>query len=183
MVRQSRFPAVLHPADLHPAHLHPADLRTCPLPGRGGGAGNGVHRVPTARSARDYPVRMTKPDGLLVDIAAMVESGGSNQMPLTVVVPGAVITGRLAPESVWRQRVAEVLEASEHLKPFASLFATDAAGPNSRTAPGTGPTYLHLHVARILQGSFGLPHTGGMYRIAIADISSWTVGDLSYSDQ
>lgn len=45
------------------------------------------------------------------------------------------------------------------------------------------PTHLHLHVARILQGSYGLPHTGGMYRIAIADISSWTVGDLSYSDQ
>ncbi|GAB2688060.1 hypothetical protein [Kitasatospora kifunensis] len=128
---------------------------------------------------------MSKLDGLLVDIAAMVESERSNQMPMTVVVPGAVITGRLAPESLWRERVAEVLAASEHLKPFATLFAAPAA-PGSRTqvakrAHGE-PTHLHLHLARILQGSFGLPHTGGMYRIAIADVSSWTVGDLSYSD-
>ncbi|GAA1248350.1 hypothetical protein GCM10009665_44000 [Kitasatospora nipponensis] len=130
---------------------------------------------------------MSNPDGLLVDIAATVESEHSNQMPLTVVVPGAVITGRLAPESLWRERVAEVLEASEHLKPFAALFAAPGAGDHPTTAPDPGPatrpTHLHLHVARILQGSFGLPHTGGMYRIAIADVSSWTVGDLSYSDQ
>ncbi|MER8184686.1 hypothetical protein [Kitasatospora sp. NPDC094015] len=128
---------------------------------------------------------MSKPDGLLVDIAATVESEHSNQMPLTVVVPGAVITGRLAPEALWRERVAEVLEASEHLKPFSPLFAT-AAG-DGRRAPvpelQPRPTHLHLHLAKILQGSFGLPHTGGMYRIAIEDISSWTIGDLSYSDQ
>ncbi|MER6399743.1 MULTISPECIES: hypothetical protein [unclassified Kitasatospora] len=120
---------------------------------------------------------MPNPDPLLISITAMVESTGSNQMPITVVVPGAVITGRLAAETVWRERVAEVLEASDHLKPFAPLFAdavTDADAP---------VTHLHLHLAKILQGSFGLPHTGGMYRIAIDDVSSWTLGDLSYSDQ
>ncbi|MEV7597117.1 hypothetical protein AB0O91_06960 [Kitasatospora sp. NPDC089797] len=130
---------------------------------------------------------MSNPDALLVEIAAMVESEHSNQMPLTVVVPGAVITGRLAPESLWHERVAEVLTASDHLKPFAALFSS----PTAHVAHATGgdapraarPTHLHLHVARILQGSYALPHTGGMYRIAIADISSWTVGDLSYTDQ
>ncbi|PYC87613.1 hypothetical protein C7C46_03575 [Streptomyces tateyamensis] len=126
---------------------------------------------------------MSNPDGLLVDIAAMVESEHSNQMPLTVVVPGAVITGRLAPESLWNERVAEVLATSDHLKPFAALFTAPAAGERAASSTGARPTHLHLHVARILQGSYGLPHTGGMYRIAIADISSWTVGDLSYSDQ
>ncbi|MEV7775781.1 hypothetical protein [Kitasatospora sp. NPDC086791] len=119
---------------------------------------------------------MSNPDGLLVDIAAMVESERSNQMSLTVVVPGAVITGRLAPVTLWLERVAEVLQASEHLKPFATLFAPPADGSPAR------PTHLHLHRAKILQGDFGLPHTGGMYRIAIKDVSSWTVGDLSYSD-
>ncbi|MFJ5228921.1 hypothetical protein ACIQBJ_03380 [Kitasatospora sp. NPDC088391] len=119
---------------------------------------------------------MSNPDGLLVDIAAMVESEHNNQMSLTVVVPGAVITGRLAPVTLWWERVAEVLQASEHLKPFAALFASP---PESRTVP---PTHLHFHRAKILQGDFGLPHTGGMYRIAIDDVSSWTVGDLSYSD-
>ncbi|MEU9079942.1 hypothetical protein ACFYUY_08355 [Kitasatospora sp. NPDC004745] len=122
---------------------------------------------------------MSNPDQLLVDIATMVESERSNQMPLTVVVPGAVITGRLAPESLWHERVAEVLAASDFLKPFAALFTAPATGDGAAARP----THLHLHVARILQGSYGLPHTGGMYRIAIADISSWTVGDLSYSDQ
>ncbi|WP_406195348.1 hypothetical protein OH807_07295 [Kitasatospora sp. NBC_01560] len=123
---------------------------------------------------------MPKPDPLLTGITAMVESTGSNQMPITVVVPGAVITGRLATEAVWRERVAEVLEASEHLKPFAPLFADAAAAP----ASGAGQaSHLHLHLAKILQGDFGLPHTGGMYRIAIEDVSSWTLGDLGYSDQ
>ncbi|MGW3723383.1 hypothetical protein ACWD8L_41260 [Streptomyces sp. NPDC005133] len=45
---------------------------------------------------------MSKPDELLVDVAALVESGQSNRMSLTVVTGGAVITGRLAPEAVWR---------------------------------------------------------------------------------
>ncbi len=119
---------------------------------------------------------MSNSDGLLVDIASMVESERSNQMSVTVVVPGAVITGRLAPVALWWERVADVLQSSDHLKPFASLFAPPPGG-----AP-TPPTHLHLHRARILQGDFGLPHTGGMYRIAIEDISAWSVGDLSYSD-
>ncbi|MFD9126235.1 hypothetical protein [Kitasatospora sp. NPDC059571] len=119
---------------------------------------------------------MSNPDGLLVDIAAMVESEHNNQMSLTVVVPGAVITGRLAPVALWWERVAEVLQSSDHLKPFAALFTQPVEGAPAR------PTHLHLHRAKILQGDFGLPHTGGMYRIAIEDISSWTVGDLSYSD-
>ncbi|MFF8293715.1 hypothetical protein ACF068_31525 [Streptomyces sp. NPDC016309] len=48
---------------------------------------------------------MSKPDELLVDVAALVVAGQSNQMSLTVVSGGAVITGRLAPEVVRRQRV------------------------------------------------------------------------------
>ncbi|MEU8994920.1 hypothetical protein AB0952_17165 [Streptomyces caniferus] len=125
---------------------------------------------------------MSKPDELLVDIATMVESEQSNQMSLTVVVQGAVLTGRLAPEVVWRQRVAEVLEQSERLGPFSALFSS--AGTHSRSPRGSGPpTHLHFHVARILQGSIGLPETGGMYRVAIKDVSAWTVGDFRYSDR
>ncbi|MFG2140876.1 hypothetical protein [Streptomyces sp. NPDC048650] len=124
---------------------------------------------------------MSKPDELLVDIAAKVESEQTNQMPLTVVVHGAVITGRLVPATVWSQRVAEVLRASDQLGPFAGTFAAlpEDTGPQ-RTDP---PSYLHFHVARILQGPMGIPETGGMYRIAIKDVSAWTVGDFSYSDQ
>ncbi|MFE6740413.1 hypothetical protein [Streptomyces tubercidicus] len=124
---------------------------------------------------------MSKPDELLVDIAAMVESEQSNQMSLTVVVQGTVITGRLAPERVWRQRVAEVLEQSERLGTFSALFS--AAGPDTRPPQREGPpTHLYFHVARILQGSIGLPETGGMYRVEIKDVGAWTVGDFSYSD-
>ncbi|MEV5280869.1 MULTISPECIES: hypothetical protein [unclassified Streptomyces] len=118
---------------------------------------------------------MSKPDELLVDVAALVESGHSNQMSLTVVACGAVITGRLAPEAVWRQRVSEVLADSAHLSDFSTVFtaATRSEGP---------PTHLHFHVARILQGAVGIPETGGMYRVAIEDVSAWTAGDFSYSD-
>ncbi|MFD9355805.1 hypothetical protein [Streptomyces sp. NPDC060031] len=123
---------------------------------------------------------MSKPDELLVDIATTVESERSNQMSLTVVVGGAVITGRLAPEAVWRQRVSDVLTDSDRLGPFSGIFATDHA-PRRPDRDGP-PTHLHFHVARILQGSIGIPETGGMYRVAIKDVSAWTVGDVSYSD-
>ncbi|MGX9230155.1 hypothetical protein [Streptomyces albus] len=124
---------------------------------------------------------MPNADELLVDIAAKVESEHTNQMPLTVVVHGAVITGRLAPEAMWRQRVAEVLRDSDRLVPFADTFMSAREGSGlQQTDP---PAYLHFHVARILQGQVGIPETGGMYRIAIKDVSAWTMGDLSYSDQ
>ncbi|MCX4457483.1 hypothetical protein OG585_33425 [Streptomyces sp. NBC_01340] len=118
---------------------------------------------------------MSKPDELLVGVAALVESGQSNQMSLTVVTGGAVITGRLAPEAVWRQRVSDVLTDSARLGEFSAVFDT----PAKKDGP---PTHLHFHVARILQGTVGIPETGGMYRVAIADVSAWTMGDFSYSD-
>ncbi|MEU7488850.1 hypothetical protein [Streptomyces sp. NPDC042319] len=130
---------------------------------------------------------MSIPDELLVDIAARVESEQSNQMSLTVVVRGAVVTGRLAPEKVWRQRVAEVLEESQQLGTFAALFSAEGHASAGRDgAPPDGdaaPTHLHFHLARILQGSVGIPETGGMYRVAIKDVGAWTVGDFSYSDR
>ncbi|WP_435975203.1 hypothetical protein [Streptomyces sp. Qhu_M48] len=118
---------------------------------------------------------MSKLDELLVDVATLVESGQSNQMSLTVVTGDAVITGRLAPEAVWRQRVSEVLADSARLGEFSAVFTA----PTRRDGP---PAYLHFHMARILQGTVGIPETGGMYRVAIADISAWTMGDFSYSD-
>ncbi|MFM9371716.1 hypothetical protein [Streptomyces sp. Da 82-17] len=118
---------------------------------------------------------MSKPDELLVDIATLVESGQSNQMSLTVVTGGAVITGRLASEAVWRQRVSEVLADSARLGEFSPVFTATARD-------GGPPAYLHFHMARILQGTVGIPETGGMYRVAIADVSAWSMGDFSYSD-
>ncbi|MEU0368705.1 hypothetical protein ABZ070_00295 [Streptomyces sp. NPDC006283] len=123
---------------------------------------------------------MSNIDELLVELAAKVESEQSNQMSLTVVTGGTVITGRLAPEAVWKQRVSEVLEDSARLGPFSSVFTDRAGGGADR---GERPTHLHFHVARILQGSIGIPETGGMYRVAIKDVSGWTVGDFSYSDR
>ncbi|MEU2559576.1 hypothetical protein ABZ626_09615 [Streptomyces longispororuber] len=123
---------------------------------------------------------MSNPDELLVAIAAEVESQRSNQMSLTVVVGGAVITGRLAPEAVWRERVAEVLKDSDRLGPFADVFA---GSPRETRPDDEPPTHLHFHLARILQGSLGIPETGGMYRVALKDINAWTVGDLRYIDQ
>jgi hypothetical protein len=124
---------------------------------------------------------MSNPDELLVALSAAVESERSNQMSLTVVVGGAVITGRLAPEAVWRERVAEVLMESDRLGPFSGVFTGGPRG--ARPGRGGDPTHLHFHLARILQGSLGIPETGGMYRVAIKDVSAWTVGDFSYFDR
>lgn len=117
---------------------------------------------------------MSKPDELLVDIATLVESGHSNQMSLTVVVGGAVITGRLAPEAVWRQRVSEVLTDSAQLGEFSAVFTATPRNDGP-------PAHLHFHRARILQGTVGIPETGGMYRVSITDVSAWTMGDFTYS--
>ncbi|MET7450591.1 hypothetical protein ABZT03_01600 [Streptomyces sp. NPDC005574] len=129
---------------------------------------------------------MSHPDDLLVDLAARVESEQHSRMSLTVVIPGAVITGRLAPEAMWKQRVAEVLRDSAQLAPFSDVFtAPDPDRDPGGESPGqrARPTHLHFHVARILQGNFGIPDTGGMYRVALEDVNAWTVGDISYSDQ
>ncbi|MFF1306720.1 hypothetical protein [Streptomyces sp. NPDC058307] len=126
---------------------------------------------------------MSNPDELLVALSTAVESERSNQMSLTVVVGGAVITGRLAPEAVWRERVAEVLKDSDRLGPFSDVFARAPRGDRPDDEAPAQPTHLHFHLARILQGSLGIPETGGMYRVAIKDVSAWTVGDLSYFDQ
>ncbi|MEW2251361.1 MULTISPECIES: hypothetical protein [unclassified Streptomyces] len=125
---------------------------------------------------------MSHPDKLLVAIASHVESGHSNQMSLTVVVDGAVITGRLAPEAAWRERVAEVLRDSARLGRFAGIFT---AQPQEEDDPGDRhrpPTHLHFHLARIIQGTTGIPESGGMYRVAIEDVTAWTIGDVRYSD-
>ena len=126
---------------------------------------------------------VSKPDELLLGIAALVESGQSNQMSLTVVTGGAVITGRLAPRAVWKQRVSEVLTNSARLGEFSAVFDTPATDASDTPAASEPPTHLHFHVARILQGTVGIPETGGMYRVAIEDVSAWTVGDFSYSDR
>ena len=124
---------------------------------------------------------MSNPDELLVALSAAVESERSNQMVLTVVLGGTVITGRLAPEAVWRERVAEVLKDSDRLGPFADVFADGP--PEDRPARGEAPTHLHFHLARIVQGSIGIPETGGMYRVAIKDVRAWSVGDLVHFDR
>jgi len=127
---------------------------------------------------------MAHPDDLLLGIAEAVESQHSSRMSLTVVVPGAVITGRLAPEALWKQRVAEVLRDSADLHHFARLFAVRPDSDSDAAPPRSGrPTHLHFHLARILQGSVGIPDTGGMYRVALEDVSAWTIGDIRYSDQ
>ncbi|MFE2492275.1 hypothetical protein [Streptomyces mirabilis] len=64
---------------------------------------------------------MSKPDELLVDVAALVESGQSNQMSLTVVTGGAVITGRLAPEAVWCRRRLKSGSSKISVKPIMGL--------------------------------------------------------------
>ncbi|MGC0384486.1 hypothetical protein RKD33_004703 [Streptomyces sp. SAI-129] len=147
-----------------------------PETGRGVPVLPGSATDPPARAGlRIKSVLMSKPDELLVDIAARVESAQSSRMSLTVVTHGAVITGRLAPESVWRKRVSEVLTDSADLGVFSTAFDAPAEKEEA-------PTHLHFHVARILQGTMGIPETGGMYRVAIGDVSAWTVGDFSYSD-
>ncbi|MFI7386142.1 hypothetical protein [Streptomyces sp. NPDC049813] len=126
---------------------------------------------------------MSKPDELLTVLAATVESEQSTQMSLTVVTGGTVITGRLAPEAIWRQRVSEVLKDSDQLGPFSVAFtALEAREAPVPPAADRTPTHLHFHVARILQGTMGIPETGGMYRVALSDVNAWTVGDFSYSD-
>ncbi len=249
------------------------------VPASGGSSGHRAARLlcdggmPVGPGRRIESSVMSKPDELLVNISAKVESENTNQMSLTVVVGGTVITGRLAPERVWRERVSEVLKDSSRLGPFADVFggsrgegppdgraegppdglaegpsaglaegpldglaegpldglaegpldglaegpsASLAEGPSDGLAEGpsdgrtespsegraegssgrrgegppeqaggagVAPTHLHFHLARILQGNVGIPETGGMYRVAIADVSAWTVGDFSYSDQ
>src|SRR5690606_15772260 len=90
---------------------------------RTAGPRSGGRGVPGRARPRLRSISMSHPDDLLAGIAAMVEADQDSQMSLTVVVSGAVITGRLAPEALWRARVAEVLRDSARLRHFAVPFA------------------------------------------------------------
>lgn len=72
--------------------------------------------------------------------------------------------------------MSDVLTDYARLGEFAAVF------DSQRRRTGR-PTRLHFHVARILAGTLRSPETGGMYRVAIEDISAWTEGDFSYSDR
>ncbi|MFE9313267.1 hypothetical protein ACIQCF_37235 [Streptomyces sp. NPDC088353] len=93
---------------------------------------------------------------------------------LTVVTSGTVINGRLALAATRRQRVSDVLTDSARLGEFAAV----SDSPRKKDGP---PTRLHFHVARILQRTLESPETGGMYRVAIEDVSAWTGGDFNCS--
>jgi hypothetical protein len=67
-----------------------------------------------------------QPDELLVDVAALVESGQSNQMSLAVAIGGAVITGRLAAEAVWE---AEGVGCAERVRPLGRVRPPSSTPP------------------------------------------------------
>ncbi|GAA3367236.1 hypothetical protein GCM10017744_078600 [Streptomyces antimycoticus] len=90
-----------------------------------------------------------------------------------------------------RGEVYEFGAALGVVDPGADITAVPVRPPNSSVDEGTAAASgrglfivdsLAGHVARILQGAVGIPETGGMYRVAIEDVSAWTMGDFSYSD-
>jgi hypothetical protein len=89
---------------------------------------------------------MPQPDELPGDVAALLESGQSNQKSLAAVTCGAAVTGRPAAEAVWRLRVSDVLRGSVRLGESAAVF--DA--PVKEDGPPARP---YFPVARILQGN------------------------------
>ncbi|MFB7600124.1 hypothetical protein [Streptomyces sp. NPDC056160] len=60
-----------------------------------------------------------------------------------------------------------------------SEFAAVFDSPAEKDGP---PTRLPFRVARVLPGTPGSPETGGMYRVAIADVSARSGGDFDCSD-
>lgn len=93
-----------------------------------------------------------------------------------MVTSGAVITDHLVLAATRRQRVSDVLTDSARLGEFAAVFDS----PRRRTGRPRVCTSMSPGSWRAPLGS---PETGGMYRVAIEDVSAWTGGDFSYSDR
>lgn len=78
------------------------------------------------------------------------------------------------PKQCGGQRVSNVLTDSARLREFAAVFDTPTRMdglPPACTSMSPGPA-----------GHGGAPETGGMHRVAIEDVSAWTVGHFSHSD-
>ncbi len=118
------------------------------------------------------------------------------RLGVTVTVEGVVVTGTLIGTLAYCRSLADQFASSTGGTEMDDLFADsfrdlvdDAAGvargdrrdPPDAASYARSVTFLHLSDARYVSASGLLPHgrNGILWRCAVSDISSWSIGDLT----
>ncbi len=118
------------------------------------------------------------------------------RLGVTVTVEGVVVTGTLIGTLAYCRALADQFASSTGGTEMDDLFAEsfrdlvdDAAGmargdrrdPPDANSYARSVTFLHLSDARYVGASGLLPHgrNGILWRCAVSDVSSWSIGDLT----
>ncbi|MFB7832038.1 hypothetical protein [Streptomyces sp. NPDC056056] len=117
---------------------------------------------------------MEQSDKLLTRLIKRVNDSGTF-LPLTLVVNGAMITGRVAPRTSWLNHNERELKASS-IAEFGLDFVAEMEDDDG------GTDYLHLSGAKVIFGNAILPHSGGAFRVPLSAISAWTIGEVKASN-
>jgi hypothetical protein len=117
---------------------------------------------------------MTTTDKLLERLVKRVNQSGAF-LDITLVVGGAMITGRLCPRSNWLEANIGVLREVETMKEFADDFAHEGGAMDTED-------YVHLSQAQQVFGSSMLPSKGGAFRVPITQVQGWMLGHLRQAD-
>jgi hypothetical protein len=113
---------------------------------------------------------MTTTDKLLERLVKRVNETGTF-LDITLVVGGAMITGRLAPRSKWLEGNIAALNQAQELKGFADEFAAEGGALDTEA-------YVHLSGAKKVFGEGLLPTSGSAFRVPITEVQGWMIGSM-----
>ncbi|MFE0722592.1 hypothetical protein ACFW5P_28365 [Streptomyces rochei] len=117
---------------------------------------------------------MAHTDRLLERLVNRVNESGE-LLDITLVIGGAMVSGRLAARQAWMEVMIENLPEFG-LGTFRDDFATFTDEMDEQE-------YLHLSGGKVLFGELAVPPRGGLVRIPITSIDGWMIGRIDISRQ
>lgn len=138
------------------------------------------HTVPDV-GASDY----------LRSVLAPVHQSEAASIVLTVAIPAGVVHGHAVHPAVWLRRMAAAVRArpgpEEGKENVARIFETHAARRDDHNltvnALMDSINHVYLADATLTSGAVpAAPGSGGLWQVALADVSAWTIGGPGPAD-
>ncbi|MEU0370616.1 hypothetical protein ABZ070_10185 [Streptomyces sp. NPDC006283] len=113
---------------------------------------------------------MGQSDKLLEQLIKRVNQTGA-LLDITIMVGGAMITGKLAARDDWLKTMSDEL-GDTSAADFAVDFRSEASIVDSEE-------YLHMSGGKVMFGTGPLPTKGGLMRVRTSAVDSWMIGRIA----